>query len=40
METDQGFLELDNSVLVHDNIHGGMGLVKTYTRTSNGTCAT
>ena len=28
METDQGFLELDNSILVHDNIHGGMGLVQ------------
>ena len=28
METDQGFLELENSILVHDNIHGGMGLVQ------------
>ena len=28
METDQGFLELENSILIHDNIHGGMGLVQ------------
>ena len=28
METDRGFLELENSILVHDNIHGGMGLVQ------------
>ena len=28
METDRGFLELENSILIHDNIHGGMGLVQ------------
>ena len=27
-ETNQGFLELENSILIHDNIHGGMGLVQ------------
>ena len=26
-ETDRGFAELDDCILVHDNIHGGMGLV-------------
>ena len=26
METPQGFLDLDDSIIVHDNIHGGMGL--------------
>ena len=26
-ETPQGFVELDDSILVHDNIHGGLGLV-------------
>ena len=28
METNQGFLDLENSILIHDNIHGGMGLVQ------------
>ena len=26
-ETPQGFVELEDSILVHDNIHGGLGLV-------------
>ena len=26
METPRGFLDLDDSIIVHDNIHGGMGL--------------
>ena len=28
METPQGFVELQDSILIHDNIHGGMGLVE------------
>ena len=28
LETDRGFLELQDAILVHDNIHGGMGLVQ------------
>ena len=27
-ETDRGFAEMDDCILVHDNIHGGMGLVE------------